>query len=92
MDTGLLLGRQVPASAFNDTTLGRAMDAIFETGTEQLFSQVAFRAASVFPEDMDMQHVHFDTTSGQCLGRLSALYGPGGSASGEFGILQGQTS
>ena len=63
VDTGLLLGREVPSSAFNDTTLGRAMDAIYEAGTEQLFSQVAFRAAGVFPEDMDMKHVHFDTTS-----------------------------
>ena len=63
VDTALLLGRQVPSSAFNDTTLGRAMDAIFEAGTDQLFSQVAFRAADAFPEDMDMKHVHFDTTS-----------------------------
>jgi len=70
MDTGLLLGRNIPAPAFNDTTLGRAMDAIYAVGTEQLFSQVAFRAARSafraarsFPLDMDMRHVHFDTTS-----------------------------
>jgi len=63
VDTGLLLGREIASSAFNDTTLGRTMDAIYEAGTDQLFSQVAFRAAGVFPEDMDMKHVHFDTTS-----------------------------
>lgn len=63
VDTGLLLGRKIAANAFNDTTLGRAMDVIFEAGTEQLFSQVALRAAGAFPGDMDMQHVHFDTTS-----------------------------
>jgi transposase len=63
VDTGLLLGRNIPAPAFNDTTLGRAMDAIYAVGTEQLFSQVAFRAARSFPLDMDMRHVHFDTTS-----------------------------
>lgn len=63
VDTGLLLGRNIPALAFNDTTLGRAMDAIYAVGTEQLFSQVAFRAARSFPLDMDMRHVHFDTTS-----------------------------
>ena len=63
VDTALLLGKQVPSSAFNDTTLGRTMDAIYEAGTDQLFSQVAFRAAGIFPEDMDMKHVHFDTTS-----------------------------
>jgi len=77
VDTGLLLGRNIPAVAFNDTTLGRTLDAIYAAGTEQLFSQVAFRAAMSFPLDLggvvvgdelttppkDMQHVHFDTTS-----------------------------
>ena len=63
VDTGLFLGREIPPKAFNDTTLGRAMDAIYEAGTEQLFSQVAFRAAGAFPEDVDTRHVHFDTTS-----------------------------
>jgi transposase len=63
VDTGLLLGKKIPAEAFNDTTLGRAMDAIYDVGTEQLFSQIAFCAATAFPLDMDMRHVHFDTTS-----------------------------
>ncbi|MCK4682240.1 IS1634 family transposase [Candidatus Bipolaricaulota bacterium] len=63
VDTGLLLGRKIPAEAFNDTTLGRTLDAIYEAGTEQLFSHVAFHAARAFPTDMDMRHVHFDTTS-----------------------------
>lgn len=63
IDTGLFLGRDIPPKAFNDTTLGRAMDAIFEAGTEQLFSQVAFRAAAAYPLDVDIRHVHFDTTS-----------------------------
>ena len=63
VDTGLLLGKDIPAGAFNDTTLGRALDAIYEAGTEQLFSQIAFQAARTFPADMDMCHVHFDTTS-----------------------------
>ena len=47
-DMGLLLGRKIPAGAFNDTTLGRAMDAIYAAGTEQLFSQIAFLAARAF--------------------------------------------
>lgn len=77
VDTGLLLGKNIPAVAFNDTTLGRAMDAIYAVGTEQLFSQVAFHAARSFPLNLggvvtgeglttpprDMRHVHFDTTS-----------------------------
>lgn len=63
VDTHLLLGKEIDPSAFNDTTLGRALDAIYEAGTEQLFSQVALAAASSFPLDMDLRHVHFDTTS-----------------------------
>jgi transposase len=63
VDTGLLLGSEVPSSAFNDTTVGRALDAIFDAGTERVFSNVALRAASAFPSDVDTSHVHFDTTS-----------------------------
>ena len=63
IDTGLLLGREVEAGSFNDTTLGRALDAIYAYGTEQLFSQVALKAAGSFPLDIDTRHVHFDTTS-----------------------------
>jgi transposase len=43
--------------------VGRALDAIFAAGTEQLFSQVALRAACAFPLEVDTRHVHFDTTS-----------------------------
>ena len=50
-------------SSFNDTTLGRALDAIYAAGTEQLFSQVDLRAASALPLEVDTRHVHFDTTS-----------------------------
>ncbi len=63
VDTDLLLGVEVEPSAFNDTTLGRALDALYQAGTEQLFSQVALRAASSFPLEVDLRHVHFDTTS-----------------------------
>jgi hypothetical protein len=48
LDTGLLLGRKIPAGAFNDTTLGRAREAIYEAGTQQLFSQIAYLAARAF--------------------------------------------
>jgi len=60
-DTQTLLGRPLLPSAFNDTTVGRAMDAIFEAGAEKLFSEVAFQACLRFA--LDMGHVHFDTTS-----------------------------
>jgi transposase len=60
-DTEVLLGRLLPSQAFNDTNLGRALDAIYEAGSGQLFSQVALKAAAV--SALDMRHVHFDTTS-----------------------------
>jgi len=63
VDTGLLLGRQVSPRAFNDTTLGRALDTLYAYGTEQLFSQIAYAATTSVPVDLDMPHLHFDTTS-----------------------------
>ena len=60
-DTEVLLGRTLPSQSFNDTNLGRVLDAIYEAGSEQLFSQVALRAAVT--SELDMRHVHFDTTS-----------------------------
>lgn len=63
VDTELPLGSDIPASAFNDTTVGRALDTIFDSGTQEVFSAVALRAASAFPLDVDPTHVHFDTTS-----------------------------
>ncbi|MDH3770753.1 MAG: IS1634 family transposase, partial [Nitrospirota bacterium] len=60
-DTEVLLGRVVPSRSFNDTNLGRVLDAIYETGSERLFSQVALKASVT--AELDMRHVHFDTTS-----------------------------
>jgi len=72
LDTGLLLGREVRAGAFNDTTLGRALDAIYACGSEQLFSQIALAAAAAFPAEVDMRHLHFDTTSVSVWGEYAA--------------------
>jgi len=63
VDTELLLGKEVSVGAFNDTTLGRALDAIYECGAGQLFSQVALAAAAAFPDAVDMRHLHFLATS-----------------------------
>ena len=63
VDTGLLVGKELDGSAFNDTTVGRALDAIYASGTEKLFSQIALRAASAFPQDVDTHNLRFDTTS-----------------------------
>jgi transposase len=60
-DTQLLLGQEVASTSFNDTTVARAMDAVFDIGAEKVFSEVAFNASCKFP--LDKRYVHFDTTS-----------------------------
>ena len=60
-DTQLLLGQEVDSTSFNDTTVARAMDAVFDIGAEKVFSEVAFNASCKFP--LDKRYVHFDTTS-----------------------------
>ncbi len=42
-DTELLLGKKVDPTSFNDTTVARAMDAVFDVGAEKVFSAVAFK-------------------------------------------------
>lgn len=60
-DTELLLGSAVEPDRLCDYNLGRAMDKIFDTGTQKIFSQLAQNAIAVF--DVDPCRVHFDTTS-----------------------------
>ena len=60
-DTQLLLGQGVKSKSFNDTTVARAMDALFNVGAEKVFSEVAFSASCMFP--LNKRYVHFDTTS-----------------------------
>jgi transposase len=60
-DTQLLLGQDIDYKSFNDTTVARAMDAVFAVGAEKVFSEVAFNASCMFP--LDKRYVHFDTTS-----------------------------
>ena len=60
-DTELLLGENVSPTSFNDTTVARAMDAVYDAGAENVFSAVAFKASCEF--SLDTKHVHFDTTS-----------------------------
>ena len=60
-DSQLLLGQEVDSTSFNDTTVARAMDAVFNVGAEKVFSEVAFSASCMFP--LDKRYVHFDTTS-----------------------------
>jgi transposase len=60
-DTELLLGKPLPAGAFNDDQVGRILDRLYEFGTMKLFTSLAVRAAHRF--GLQRRYVHFDTTS-----------------------------
>jgi transposase len=60
-DTTRLLGKAVPPEAFQDDTVGRALERLYATGTMKLFTACAVRADRVF--GFDTRYVHFDTTS-----------------------------
>jgi transposase len=60
-DTELLLGKALPAHAFNDDTVGRVLDRLYDFGTMRLFTACAVRAATRF--GLERRYVHFDTTS-----------------------------
>jgi transposase len=60
-DTALLLGKALPPHAFNDDTVGRVLDRLYDLGTMKLFTACAVRAATQF--GLERRYVHFDTTS-----------------------------
>ena len=60
-DRALLLGREVEAKVFNDDTVGRVLDRLFEVGTQKLFSELSRAAVERFA--IPLKHVHHDTTS-----------------------------
>lgn len=60
-DTELLLGESIPASRFTDHTIGRALDKIFEAGTQKIFGQLSQNAVGGF--QIEPSGAHFDTTS-----------------------------
>ena len=60
-DTALLLGKAVAPSAFDDDTVGRVLDRLYDTGTMKVFTTCAVRADQAF--HFDKRYVHFDTTS-----------------------------
>jgi transposase len=60
-DTELLLGERVHARAFNDDTVGRTLELLYEAGTQGIFSELAMRA--VVNHKISTRTVHFDTTS-----------------------------
>jgi transposase len=60
-DTALLLGQAVAPGAFDDATVGRILERLYDTGTMKIFTACAVRADQVF--GFDKRYVHFDTTS-----------------------------
>src|SRR5713101_5760729 len=60
-DTALLLGKAVAPGAFDDDTVGRVLDRLYDTGTMKVFTACAVRADQIF--HFDKRYVHFDTTS-----------------------------
>jgi transposase len=60
-DTALLLGKAVAPGAFDDDTVGRILDRLYDTGTMKVFTACTVRADQVFR--FDKRSVHVDTTS-----------------------------
>ena len=60
-DVKLLLGKDIDPKKFNDTNVGRALDAIFDAGSAKILTKLGDRAATVF--DLDMSIASYDTTS-----------------------------
>ena len=60
-DTALLLGQAITPDAFNDDTVGRVLERLYETGTMKVFTACAVRADQAV--HFDKRYVHFDTTS-----------------------------
>jgi transposase len=57
----LLIREDLVASDFNDDTLGRALDELFQAGITELFARVAQRAVDTYKIDVDFAHT--DTSS-----------------------------
>jgi len=60
-DTALLLGQAIAPDAFNDDTVGRVLERLYNVGTMKIFTACAVRADQAY--GLDKQYVHFDTTS-----------------------------
>ena len=60
-DTALLLGKAVAPEAFQDDTVGRVLDRLYDTGTMKVFTACAIRADRVY--GFDKRYIQFDTTS-----------------------------
>ena len=57
----LLIDSQLQASDFNDDSLGRALDALYEKGVTEVFSTVASKALATY--GVEHRFVHLDSTT-----------------------------
>lgn len=60
-DVELLVGEDLPASAFSDINVGRSLDAIFEAGPSKIVTELGVRATRTFA--LDTSAPSYDTTS-----------------------------
>jgi transposase len=72
-DTALLLGQTLAPDAFNDDTVGRVLERLYDVGTMKIFTACAVRADQAY--GLDKQYVHFDTTSISVYGDYLPLEG-----------------
>ena len=61
LDAGLLFGQDVGPEKFNDDAVGRVLDRIAQVGPGKFLTAIAVRTVRLF--DLDLSHVHHDTTS-----------------------------
>lgn len=57
----LLIGEGLKAEDFNDDTLGRALDELFQAGVTEMFARIAGKAVEVF--GIEQKYVHVDSSS-----------------------------
>jgi len=60
-DTELLIGDNLPATAFSDVNVGRTLDAIFEVGASKIITALGAKATMAF--SLYTSVVSYDTTS-----------------------------
>jgi transposase len=63
----LLIDKALTASDFNDDTLRRALDELFQAGITELFAQVAQNAVAAYQLDVAFAHTHTSSFSISCL-------------------------
>src|SRR5499433_2046556 len=72
-NTTLLLGQALAPDAFNDDTVERVLERLYDVGTMKIFTACAVRADQAY--GLDKQYVHFDTTSISVYGDYLPLEG-----------------